>query len=54
MDPAERRRLILEQIASDLERLSRQADAVSAGLLAFMIDQALAEARNQLDKDGRQ
>jgi hypothetical protein len=43
----EHERVILGYIVSDLERLSDQADGLGLDSLAYMLSQALAEARHQ-------
>ena len=45
MEDFERKKIAAEMIAADLERLKRQADANALPLLAYLIEIALAEAR---------
>ena len=45
MEDVERKKVAAEMIAADLERLKRQADANALPLLAYLIEMALAEAR---------
>ena len=47
----DRNRLVLEHIAYDIERLQRQAAAIGQNLLAYLLDQAAAEARHQLSAE---
>ena len=53
MAEPERARLVLETIKRDLERLARLASEVDQSLLAYMLDQAKAEAENQLANFGK-
>ena len=45
MEDVERKKVAAEMIAADLERLKKQADANALPLLAYLIEMALAEAR---------
>ncbi len=48
MPEPDKRVIALEVIASDLERLIRQADAHGLPLVAYMLEMAAAEARDEL------
>lgn len=50
MKKAERDRLILEEMAIQLGRLKMQTDSIDAVLLSYLLDMAIVEAREQLDK----
>jgi hypothetical protein len=45
MEESERKKIAVDTIAADLERLKNQADANELSLLAYLIEMALAEAR---------
>ena len=45
MEDLERKKIAAEMIAADLERLKRQADTNALPMLAYLIEIALAEAR---------
>lgn len=49
MEETERKKVAAEAIVVDLERLRRQADANGLALLAYLLEIALAEARQQED-----
>lgn len=48
-EPPTERQDALSQIVKDLERLKAEADAAGLSLLAYILDTALAEARDQLE-----
>jgi hypothetical protein len=50
MQEEERDRLVLEEISFQLGRLKMQADAIDAALLSYLLEMAIAEAREQLGK----
>lgn len=48
MPEPDKRVIALEVITTDLERLIRQADAHGLSLVAYMLEMAAAEARDEL------
>ena len=52
MPDADERSIALQMIATDLARLIRQADAHGLTLLAYLLEMAAAEAREELETKG--